>query len=132
MDIQTPSLLITDDDQGFRDTLCGAFSERGFHTIGASDGEEALEIVQKEAVHLVLLDYHMPRLTGLQTLRELRRQKLELPCILISAGMDDALTNEAVAADAFSVLKKPVSFVEIKRCVQTALLDKYQWTATAK
>ena len=67
--IETPSLLITDDDPGFRETLRVVFEPRGFRTLLAGDGEEALQIVHQEQVHVVLLDVHMPKLTGLETLR---------------------------------------------------------------
>ena len=67
--VETPSLLITDDDPGFRETLRVVFEPKGFRTLLASDGEEALKIVHSETVHVVLLDMHMPRLTGLETLR---------------------------------------------------------------
>ena len=47
MPIETPSLLITDDDPGFRETLRVVFQPRGFRTLLASDGEEALKIVHQ-------------------------------------------------------------------------------------
>ena len=79
----TPNLLITDDDLGFRETLRGVLEPHGFRTFMASDGEEALAVVRREEVHLVLLDMHMPRLTGLETLRLLKQIKVMLPCIIL-------------------------------------------------
>ena len=52
----SPSLLITDDDRDVRETLGSIFKPRGFQTLLASDGKEALDIVQHEQVHLVLID----------------------------------------------------------------------------
>ncbi|HEX4148772.1 MAG TPA: response regulator, partial [Pirellulales bacterium] len=57
------SILITDDDPSFRETLRSVFEPRGFRTLLAGDGEEALRIVERDEIHLVLLDMHMPRLT---------------------------------------------------------------------
>src|SRR5262245_38996304 len=65
MRLVTPRLLITDDDRDFRETVAGLLSDRGFETLQAGDGEEALELVGKFEVHLLLLDMHMPRLSGL-------------------------------------------------------------------
>ena len=65
---KSPSLLITDDDSDFRETLQVVFEPQGFRTLLAGDGEEALHIVRHEEVHLLLLDMHMPKLTGLETL----------------------------------------------------------------
>ena len=93
--LETPSLLITDDDPGYRETLRVVFELRGFRTILAGDGEEALQIVHGETVHLVLLDMHMPRLTGLETLRLLKEFRAMLPCILLSAQLDDLIIEQA-------------------------------------
>lgn len=125
--LETPSLLITDDDRDFRDTLCGLFAPRGFRTLVAGDGEAALAIVRRESVHLVLLDMHMPRLTGLETLRRVKQVREILPCILISADMDERLAEEARLARAFSVLTKPIRCAEITRVVDLALQSVYHW-----
>ncbi|HEX4591244.1 MAG TPA: response regulator, partial [Gemmataceae bacterium] len=59
------SILITDDDRDSRETLRDIVAPEGYRTILAASGEEALEIFHDEPVHVVLLDMHMPRLTGL-------------------------------------------------------------------
>ena len=74
MHLITPRLLITDDDRDFRETVAGLLADRGFETLQAADGEEALAIVCREEVHLLLLDMQMPRLSGLETIERLRRQ----------------------------------------------------------
>ena len=85
----TPSLLITDDDAAFRETVGELFRPRGFRVILAGDGEEALQVVVREEVHLILLDMHMPKLDGLATLSRLKQFNAGLPCILISACWDE-------------------------------------------
>lgn len=74
MHLITPRLLITDDDRDFRETVAGLLADRGFETLQAADGEEALQIVHRHEVHLLLLDMQMPRLTGLETIERLRRE----------------------------------------------------------
>jgi len=128
MQIEAPSLLITDDDRAFRETLQGVFEPQGFRTLLASDGEEALSIVRNEEVHLLLLDMHMPKLTGLETLRRVKRFKSILPCILLSAQLDDLLIEQARLAQAFSVLPKPVTMRQIIGVVRVALERTYHWT----
>ena len=122
-----PSLLITDDDSAFRETLCGVFQPRGFRVFSAGDGEEALEILGRQQVHLMLVDMHMPRLTGLETIRRVRQFRLRLPWILLSARLDDALVQQARLAEAFSVLAKPVSRLLITNTVENALRRIYGW-----
>jgi CheY-like chemotaxis protein len=126
MRLQLPSLLITDDDHDFRETVRLVFEPR-FRTITAGDGQEALDIVRSQEVHLVLLDMHMPRLTGLETLRRVKQFKSRLPCILISAGLDEALVRQAELAQAFSVLAKPVSRRELTGTVEAAMRRVYNW-----
>ena len=128
MHIEAPSLLITDDDRPFRETLRGVFEPQGFRTLLAGDGEEALSIIRNEEVHLLLLDMHMPKLTGLETLRRVKRFKSILPCILLSAHLDDLLIEQARMAQAFSVLPKPVTVRQLTRVVRVALERTYNWT----
>lgn len=125
--ISPPSLLITDDDGAFRETLCSVFAPRGFHTLTACDGAEALEIVARQPVHVLLTDMHMPRLNGLETIRQIRQRRLILPCILLSAGCDDTLEAHARDVQAFTVLRKPVRFADVTRAVHQALRVTYGW-----
>lgn len=125
--ISTPRILITDDDRDFRETLRGVFEPRGFETLVAADGEQALEIVRHKRIHLLLTDMHMPRMTGLEAIRRIKEFSRIIPCILISAGLDETLAEEARKAEAFSVLPKPVRFREVTLAVSDALQVVYGW-----
>lgn len=127
MAIEAPALLITDDDTGFRETLREAFQPRGFRTLLAGDGEEALRIVRSTEVHLVILDMHMPKLTGLETLRLVKEFKALLPCILMSAQLDAWIVEQAHREQAFSVLSKPISLRALTGAVRQALERTYNW-----
>ncbi|MCE5301895.1 MAG: response regulator [Planctomycetaceae bacterium] len=125
--VETPSLLITDDDPGFRETLRVVFEPKGFRTLLAGDGEEALKIVHHEIVHLVLLDMHMPKLTGLETLRMLKEYRAMLPCILLSAQLDEHIVEQARHEHAYEVLSKTVTVGQITGAVRQALQRTYAW-----
>lgn len=127
MTATTPSLLITDDDCQFRETVRGVLEPQGFRTLMAGDGEEALRIVRSQEVHLVLLDMHMPKLTGLETVRLVKEVKALLPCILLSANADAELVEQAYRAQVFSVLAKPVSRLTLTDIVRSALWRTYNW-----
>ena len=127
MSLQTPSLLITDDDFDFRQTLREALEPQGFRTLLAGDGEEALAVMRRETVHLAVLDMHMPRLSGLETIRRLKELYERLPCILISAAMDESLAREAQRVKAYSVLSKPVRFADLNGVIRGALRATYAW-----
>jgi CheY-like chemotaxis protein len=139
MRLHTPRLLITDDDRDLRSTIAGLFQSRGFDTLEAGDGEEALEIVTRQEVHLLLLDMQMPRLSGLETIRRLkqlelaqtawRRAALPLPWILISGALDEQIVAQAREAAAFSILAKPFRLPELTGAVNSALEQAYNWRA---
>ena len=103
------SILIADDDRNSRDALRDIIQPEGFETIVASSGEEAIDIVRGVTIHLVLLDMHMPTLTGLETLGIVRQINAKLPAILVTGNPSDALVRAAIQAQCYSVLPKPVS-----------------------
>lgn len=118
-------ILITDDDDDCRTTLRDIIEPQGFRTLLAASGEEALDIVRGESIHVALLDMHMPRLTGLETLRLLHQIRAMLPCILITADTSEELIREACQAQAYSVLHKPVSRGTVLYTVTRALSRYY-------
>ena len=101
-------LLLADDDAEFRRTL-RLVLEPHVELCEAECGEEAIEIVRTRHVDLVLLDMHMQALTGLDTLRLVKALRSTLPCIIITASFTEELRRSAVEANAFTVLKKPVT-----------------------
>jgi CheY-like chemotaxis protein len=103
------SILITDDDSNSRDTLRDIIQPEGFQTVTASSGEEAIDIVRGRPIDLVLLDMHMPTLSGLETLRLVRQFNALLPAILVTGDPNDTLVRQAIQAQFYSVIPKPVS-----------------------
>ncbi|MCA9128917.1 MAG: response regulator [Planctomycetales bacterium] len=129
MQVTEPKLLIADDDRDFRESLSEVFRRRGFQICLAANGREAVEIVQSStSLHLALLDVHMPHLSGLQALCEIRRNFVSrLPCILMSAQLDDAIVRQAQELETASVLSKPFTLRDLTSTVEMALLNSYGW-----
>ena len=119
------SILITDDDRDCRETLRDIVEPQGYRTVLASCGEEAVEIVQAQLIHAVLLDMNMPTLTGLDTLRLVRQINMLLPCILVTADATDGLIRQALKEHAYSVIPKPVNKHLVLHTVVRAL-GRYQ------
>jgi CheY-like chemotaxis protein len=131
--VQRPySVLITDDDRESRETLRDIVEPQGFRTLLASSGEEAIEIVQHEHVHVVLLDMYMPTLTGLETIRIVRQVNAVLPCILVTADATEELIRQALLLHAYSVIPKPVSKNVVLYTVVRALGRTYGPPAAPK
>ncbi len=120
------SILIADDDRGTRETLGEMLARRGFRTVLAADGGEAVELVQVDLVHLVLFDMHMPRLTGLEAFAVIR-QTLDrlLPAVLMTADANNDLIRQAFAAQVYSVIPKPVNGNVVLHTLERALAAVY-------
>jgi CheY-like chemotaxis protein len=103
------SILVADDDLAARDALREIIEPEGYRTLLAEDGEQALEIVRHQVIHVAMFDVHMPKLTGLETLQILRSFNQMLPVILITGDSSAGLIRQAIQAQAYSVIPKPVS-----------------------
>ena len=119
------SILITDDDRGVREALGEIVEQKGFRPVLASHGEEAVEIVEHEPIHLAVLDMHMPRLTGLETLQLVRQVNALLPAILITADATMELMRQAFHAHVFSVVPKPLNPNVVLTTMLRALIRAY-------
>lgn len=119
------SILITDDDPGCREILRDIVEPEGYRTLLAASGEEAVDIVREEPVHLALLDMHLPRMSGLETLQVVHQINAVLPCILVTADANEVLIRQAFSARAFSVIPKPVSKNVVLYLVVRALIRAY-------
>jgi CheY-like chemotaxis protein len=119
------SILITDDDEECRESLREIVEPEGFRTLQASSGEEAVDIVRQESVHLVLLDMQLPRMTGLETLQLVKQINAILPCILVTGSADEDLMRKALSVRAYSVIPKPVSKNVLLYTLIRALVQAY-------
>ncbi len=121
---QNGAILIVDDDRSLREFLEIFFAKEGFRVFTAGDGEEALKLLEKTSVDLVLADIRMPKVDGLKFLKLLRRKGLKLPIIMITAyaSLDSAV--EAKKEGAFDYVSKPFKLDELRALVNKALQRK--------
>jgi two-component system, response regulator PdtaR len=119
------SILVTDDDSGSRTTLAGLLKDRGFATTTATCGEEAIEIVHDQTIHLVVFDMHMPRMTGLEALQQVRLFNEVLPAILVTADANREVLRQALQAHVYSVIPKPVNKSILFHTLARALFKVY-------
>jgi DNA-binding response OmpR family regulator len=118
-------ILIVDDIEENRDLLERALRSSGYETISASSGREALSIVSTHSLDLVLLDWMMPQLSGLDTLRAIRElhPRSRLPVIMCTAVGEEMSVVAAMSAGANDYITKPIS-IPILRARMTALFDQ--------
>ena len=119
-----PRLLVVDDNEDNRYTLTLQLEIEGYQNIAvAENGEEALELLQKQEFDLVLLDVMMPKLDGYQVTKWLRGNQAtrHMPVILLTARVQEADIARGIAAGADDYVRKPFSTQELQERVQAAL-----------
>lgn len=106
-------ILIVEDEVGILQFLQQGLEEEGYTIITASDGEKALELLTNESFDLVLLDWMLPKLTGLEVCKAYRLQNKTSPVIFLTAKDTVQETIEGLQAGANDYIKKPFSFDEL-------------------
>jgi len=100
-------VLVADDDRDLRAGVCELLSDWHLEIVQAETGSAALEILRGEHPLLALLDMHMPGYTGLELVSFVRRETLDVPCIVLSGDATDALRSMALHEGALAVFRKP-------------------------
>jgi DNA-binding NtrC family response regulator len=114
----SPRILIVDDDPGQRSLLNSFLKSQGFDTAVVDSGERALEALRGGHFGMMISDVRMPGLSGLETLRQARKEQITVPVLLVTAFTD---VRDAVAAmrdGAVNYLAKPIDLDELLTTVQ--------------
>jgi DNA-binding NtrC family response regulator len=114
-------ILIIDDDKWIRTMLKEIIHKEGYAVIEADNGEHGLEMVRKEHPDLVITDYQMPGIDGLEVLAQIRKLNIILPVILLTGFGDVVLTIKSIQLGAFDYLEKPISAALLKSTILLAL-----------
>lgn len=114
-------ILVTDDEKGIRNTLKEILEFEDYEVSTAESGSEALEMISKEEVDLMLLDIKMKGIDGIETLRQIRTSGFEFPVIMISGHGTIDIAVEATKMGAFDFLEKPPDLNRLLLTVRNAL-----------
>ena len=106
-------ILIVEDEVGILQFLQQGLEEEGYTIETATDGEKALELLTNESFDLVLLDWMLPKLTGLEVCKAYRLQNKTSPVIFLTAKDTVQEIIEGLQAGANDYIKKPFSFDEL-------------------
>ena len=115
------TILIVDDERNIRDGLGEAFAMEGYLALKASDGQEAIQILDEQYIDLVITDLKMPKISGMELLQHIKRRWQNIPVIIITAHGD---ISEAVSAMQFGALEfitKPLDLEHLLKLTKNAL-----------
>ncbi len=116
-----PSVLIVDDEPSILQSLGGLLSDEGFEIITASNGYEALKIIDKESPDLILLDIWMPGIDGIETLKEIKKDNPYIQVIIITGHGNIETAVKATKLGAFDLIEKPLSIDKVIVSINNAL-----------
>lgn len=114
-------ILIIDDNKLILRTLKGTLTKVGYIIIEAEDGEAGLLLVRTEHPDLVITDFQMPGIDGLEVLSKIRKLYISLPVILLTGFGDVVLTIKSIQLGAFDFLEKPIDPEQLKTTIKLAL-----------
>jgi len=118
-------VMVVDDDHALRDALCGLLKDEGFEVVGdAADGTTAVSLARDRAPDVVLVDYRMPGMDGLEAISLMKTEAPFLQAVMLTAYDDETLSLEAERAEVYCLL--------VKGCPPTMILDMVLRAASYK
>src|SRR4029434_9878072 len=124
-------ILSVNDDPSNRNILSQELTHKGYSVVAANDGREALRKVEASRPDLIILDYMMPDLSGLEVLKELRKKENDTPVVMVTAygtmeraveamkeGDDDSITRPCEPDHIALVVRKALERQRLKRGVE--------------
>jgi DNA-binding NtrC family response regulator len=129
-DLEKIRVLIVDDQQEMRSMIKGMLMDMGItQTFEASDGKEALSFSDAalDMVDVVICDWNMPKLSGVEFLRQMRSVSPEMPFLMITGRSDVDSVAEAKASGVTAYIRKPFSPAQLEtklRVIKTKYVEK--------
>ena len=115
------TILVVDDDPYIQEALGDRLESLGYRVTRASDGKQALELIDHQDPQMVFLDIEMPGMKGLDVLREIRAREKDFPVVMITAYGSVDLAVEAMKEGAYDFIPKPFKANHIALVVEKAL-----------
>ncbi len=113
-------LLIVDDEHDFLETMVKRLEKRNFLTQGAENGARALERIEHQPFDVVVLDVMMPGMDGIETLREMRKNKPLIEVIMLTGHASLESGIEGMKLGAFDYIMKPANIEDLVKKIYQA------------
>ena len=115
--LKTLDILLIDDDEWIRDSFSIFFENEGCHLTTLENAEEALAVIDREPYKIVIADYKLPGMTGLDFFKRIQKTHPHTKKILITAYRNEEITAEAKRTGIQYVIDKPFSTGTIEECL---------------
>lgn len=119
-------VLVVDDEPPIRRFLRTSLTSQGYNVLEADDGAQALELVKRNAVDVIVLDLGLPNLHGFDVIERLRADKSPTPIIVLSSRADETGKVKALDLGADDYVTKPFGMDELLARIRTALRHRVQ------
>jgi two-component system, NtrC family, sensor kinase len=113
-------VLLVDDEKQFREIIAKRLAQRGICSLGTSNGEEALKLLEKQPVNIIIMDVKMPGMNGIETLRQVKELYPGTEVIMLTGHASTQDGVEGIKAGAFDYLTKPIEFEQLLRKIRQA------------
>ncbi len=125
------NILVAEDNLDLRELLCGALNDSGYRTLGAENGEQALNILSDTVIDLIVADIMMPGTDGFELTKTLRSSGITCPLLIVTARDDYDSLQKAFSLGADDYMVKPINVKEMLVRVK-ALLRRAKISAEKK
>ena len=124
-------ILVCDDDKDIVEAIDIYLTQEGYEVLKAYDGDEAIKVLKRNEVHLLIMDVMMPRLDGIRATLKIR-ENMSLPIIILSAKSEDADKILGLNIGADDYITKPFNPLELVARVKSQLRRYTQLGSTAR
>lgn len=114
-------ILVVEDDRKISDFIAKGMREAGFNVTCVADGDDALDLAQSREFDLAIVDLMIPGIDGMSLIRLLRRRKIAIPILILSARQDVEDRVQGLQTGADDYLTKPFAFSELLARVQALI-----------
>ncbi|MDZ4662750.1 MAG: response regulator [Pseudomonadota bacterium] len=124
MMLKDKTVLIVDDDDGYREILCDEFEYAGAKVHSAENGMKAFEIVKSQKIDAVVSDIRMPGGSGVYLLDQIKKSYPETPIVMLISAFSDLSTEDAYNKGADALFSKPCDLSQLIQAVHLSLKPK--------
>lgn len=118
------NILVVEDDAAIREGIVEFLTDQGYQVFGAADGETGLSLFQENTIHLLVLDIMLPKMNGIEVLREVRKTS-QIPALMLTAMTDEQTQILSFDSLADDFIPKPFSLIILKKRIEALLRRHY-------